>query len=104
MIGIETLKISNMLKNHKIAKALSDSALGGFLTKLQYKSSFRGIPVIQAHQFFASSKTCHGCGNFKKDLILSDREYICTICGLVEDRDVNAAINLRNIAVGSTEI
>ena len=76
-IGVETLKITNLLKNRKIAKALSDSALGGFLTKLKYKAERRGISVIEADQFFASSKTYSRCGHKQKDLTLSDRTYYC---------------------------
>ncbi len=93
-IGIETLNISGMLKNRKIAKALSDSALGGFLYKLKYKANRRGIPIDEADQSFASSKTCSSCGHKKKELMLSDRIYHCTECGFETDRDLNAAINL----------
>ena len=93
-IGIETLKVTNMLKNRKLSKALSDSALGGFLVKLKYKADRRGIPITEAPQFFASSKTCSHCGHKKADLTLSDRTYHCTACGFECDRDLNAAINL----------
>ena len=99
-IGIETLKITNMLKNRKIAKALSDSALGGFLSKLKTKAETLGIPVTEADQFFASSKTCSSCGHKKDDLTLSERTYHCSQCDVSMDRDVNAAINLRHLAVG----
>ena len=93
-IGIETLNISGMLKNPKIAKALSDSALGGFLSKLKYKADRRGIPVDEADRFFASSKNCSNCGHKKADLVLSQRTYHCSECGFECDRDLNAAINL----------
>ena len=93
-IGIETLNISGLLKNRKLAKALSDSALSGFLTMLKYKADRRGIPITEADQFFASSKTCSSCGHKKTDLTLSDRTYHCSECGLDIDRDFNAAINL----------
>ena len=93
-IGIETLNISGLLKNRKLAKALSDSALSRFLTMLKYKADRRGIPITEADQFFASSKTCSSCGHKKKDLTLSDRIYHCSECGLDIDRDFNAAINL----------
>ena len=102
-IGIETLKVTNLLKNRKLAKALSDSALGGFLEELKTKAETLGIPIVQAPQFFASSKTCSSCGHKKEDLSLSDRQYHCSSCGYTEDRDVNAAINLKNLAVGHTE-
>ncbi len=77
-IGIETLKVTNMLKNRNLAKVLSDSALGGFLLKLKTKAEVRGIPVKEADMFFASSKTCSGCGHKKKDLTLSERMYHCS--------------------------
>ena len=93
-IGIETLNISGLLKNRKLAKALSDSALSRFLTMLKYKADRRGIPIHEAPQFFASSKTCSNCGHKKTDLTLSDRTYHCTECGFECDRDLNAAINL----------
>ena len=103
VIGIETLKVTNMLKNKKLAKALSDSAFGGFLSKLKTKSVSRGIPVVEADQFYASSKTCSSCGHKKKGLQLKDRIYNCSECGISIDRDVNAAINLKHVAVGHTE-
>ena len=99
-IGIETLKVTNMLKNKKLAKALSDSALGGFLSMLKSKAEARGIKPKEADQFFASSKTCSSCGHKKRDLDLSERTYHCSRCGISLDRDVNAAINLRPITVG----
>ncbi len=93
-IGIETLNISGLLKNRKLAKALSDSALSRFLRMLKYKADRRRIPITEADQFFASSKMCSNCGHKKKDLVLSDRRYHCSECGLDIDRDLNAAINL----------
>ena len=93
-IGVETLNISGMRKNRKLAKALSDAAFGSFLTKLKYKAERRGIPITQASQFFASSKTCSSCGHKKADLTLSDRTYHCTECNTTLNRDLNAAINL----------
>ena len=102
-IGIETFSVTNMLKNRKLAKALSDAALGGFLEKLKTKTETLGIPIVQAPQFFASSKTCSSCGHKKEDLTLSDRTYHCSNCGASIDRDVNAAINLKNLAAGYAE-
>ena len=102
-IGIETLKIKNLIKNKKIAKALSDSALGNFLTMLKTEAEACGIPVIEADQFFASSKTCSRCGYKKTDLILSERTYHCSQCDISIDRDINAAINLKHVAAGHAE-
>ena len=102
-IAIETLKVTNLLKNKKLAKALSDAALGGFLEKLKSKAEALGMPIIQADTFFASSKTCSTCGHKKNNLTLSDREYQCANCRTSIDRDVNAALNLKHVAVGYTE-
>ncbi|MYK18928.1 IS200/IS605 family element transposase accessory protein TnpB [Candidatus Poribacteria bacterium] len=102
-IGIETLQVTNLLNNRKLAKALSDAALGGFLEKLKTKAETLGIPIVQADRFFASSKNCSNCGHKKMDLTLSERTYRCSHCGTSIDRDVNAAINLKQVAVGYTE-
>ena len=102
-IGIETLSVTNLLKNRKLAKALSDAALGGFLEKLKTKAKSLGIPIVQADRFFASSKSCSNCGHKKDDLTLSDRQYHCSNCGTSIDRDANAAINLRTLAAGHAE-
>ena len=102
-MSIETLQVTNLLKNKKLAKALSDAALGGFLEKLRTKAKTLGIPIVQADRFFASSKTCSHCGEKKDNLTLSDRQYHCSNCGTSIDRDINAAINLKHVAVGQTE-
>jgi putative transposase len=99
-IGIETLKVSHLLKNKKLAKALSDSALGRFLAKLKSKAEVLGVKVVEAPQFFASSKTCSHCGHKKEQLSLAERQYHCRSCGFTENRDVNAAKNLKHLAVG----
>ena len=103
-IGIETLHVTGMLKNRRIAKALQDAALGGFLSKLQSKAETLGVQIVKADRFFASSKTCSACGNKKDDLTLADRTYHCEACGVTLDRDVNAAMNLNTIAAGLTEM
>ena len=87
----------------KLAKALSDSALGGFLSKLKTKAEVLGIPVIEAPRFFASSKTCSSCGYVKDELSLSERVFHCEFCYKSIDRDKNAAINVKKLAVGYTE-
>ena len=102
-IGIETLQVTNLLRNRKLAKALSDASLGGFLEKLKTKAKLLGIPIVQADRFFASSKNCSACGHKKDALTLSDRQYQCSTCGHSIDRDVNAALNLKHVAVGQTE-
>ena len=102
-IGIETLRVTNMLKHRRLAKALSDSALGGLLSKIETKAAALGVEIVQADAFYASSKTCSECGQKKETLTLSERDYQCESCGVVLDRDLNAARNLNNVAAGLTE-
>ncbi len=101
-IGIESLNVNGMLKNHRLAKALSDAALSGFLTMLKYKAERRGVEIVEAERWFPSSKICSACGAVKEDLSLADRVYTCD-CSLTIDRDLNAAINLKKVAVSCTE-
>ena len=102
-IGIESLNVAGMLKNHRLAKALSDTSLSSFLSMLKYKAERIGVKIVEANTFYPSSKTCSTCGTVDSDLALSDRTYHCNSCGHTQDRDLNAAINLRNLAVGHTE-
>ena len=102
-IGIESLNVAGMLKNHRLAKGLSDASLSSFLTMLAYKAERIGVKIVEADTFYPSSKTCSACGAKDKDLSLSDRTYHCSDCGHTQNRDLNAAINLRNVAVGHTE-
>ena len=102
-IGIESLNVAGMLKNHRLAKALADASLSSFLTMLQVKAERIGVKIVEADTFYPSSKTCSNCGTKNADLTLSDRIYHCSDCGHTQDRDLNAAINLKNLAVGHTE-
>lgn len=95
VIVIEDLKVKNMLKNRKLSQALSDSSFGEIKRQIAYKSEWAGILVIYASQWFPSSKLCNSCGVIKEELTLNDRTYKCE-CGYVEDRDINAAYNLRD--------
>lgn len=101
VVVIETLNVKGMLKNRKLARALSDASLSEFHRQIRYKAEWKGIEVVEAPRFYPSSKTCSGCGNVKQDLKLSDRTYRCGSCGLEIDRDLNAALNLRNLAGSS---
>ncbi|WP_053827896.1 RNA-guided endonuclease InsQ/TnpB family protein [Helicobacter heilmannii] len=91
---LESLKVSNMLKNSKLAKALSDVSISAFNTLLEYKAKYYGREILRADAFYPSSKTCSSCGNKKADLTLNDRVYKCGVCGVVVDRDFNASVNL----------
>jgi putative transposase len=95
-IVMEDLNIKGMMKNKHLAKAISEQCFYEFMRQMKYKCEFNGIEFIQVDRFYPSSKTCSECGSIKKDLKLSDREYVCEECGCVIDRDKNASINLGN--------
>lgn len=101
-IAIEDLKVSGMLKNRNLSRAIAESEFYYFRTLLERKCREFGIELRIVDRFYASSKTCCRCGHVKKDIKLSDRVYECTECGLVIDRDYNAALNLRNCKKYST--
>ena len=91
---IEDLNVAGMVKNHSLAKAVSDAVMGELGRQLRYKAAWYGTELITADRFCASSKTCSGCNTVKDTLSLSQRVYVCDSCGLSLDRDLNAAINL----------
>ena len=93
-IAIEDLNVSGMVKNHRLAKSISDSGWSNFSTMCRYKAEIRGGYVHKIERFFPSSKTCHLCGYINSDLQLSDRDWMCPECFNHLDRDVNAAINI----------
>jgi putative transposase len=95
-IVIEDLNVHGMMKNRHLAKAISQQNFYKFRSQLEYKCKERGIELKVANRWFASSKTCSNCGRVKQDLKLSDRVYKCS-CGLVLDRDENAARNLEKV-------
>ena len=94
-ITIEDLNVSGMMKNRHLSKAVASQKLYEFKTKLQAKCKEYGIELRIVDRWFPSSKTCHCCKSIKKDLKLSDRLFRCD-CGYIEDRDFNAALNLRD--------
>ena len=94
-IAIEDLDISEMMKNRHLSKAVASQKLYEFRTKLKIKCNDNGIELRIVDRWYPSSKKCHACGHIKKDLKLSDRIYRCE-CGYIEDRDLNAALNLRD--------
>ena len=101
-IGIEDLNVRGMVKNRYLARSIADMGFFEFRRQLQYKAAKCGGQVVVADRFFASSKTCSACGHKLDVLPLSVREWTCPVCGINHDRDVNAAVNLRNLAVSST--
>jgi len=96
VIAVENLNIKGMVRNHNLAKAISDVGWGMFLTMLKYKAEAEGKTYIEIDRWFPSSKTCHVCLNRVDNLTLDVRAWTCRHCGTHHDRDVNAAINIRN--------
>ncbi len=103
LVAIEDLHVAGMLTNPKLAQAVSDSNFGEIRRQLEYKSAYHGTHLVMIDRFYPSSKTCSGCGYIKPELSLSERTYVCEDCGMVLDRDLNAASNLRTVAVSSID-
>lgn len=97
-ICLEDLNVKGMEQNHHLARAIQSAAWSEFVRQLEYKSEWYGKNVLFIGRFDPSSKLCHKCGYINRGLKLSDREWICPICGEHHDRDINAAINIREIA------
>ena len=98
-IVIETLNIKEMKKNHSLAKSISNVSWSRFFQFLKYKAEKQGKDVIEIGMFEKSSKTCSVCGHVNKGLMLKEREWTCESCNTQLDRDVNAAINIRNFGL-----
>jgi putative transposase len=108
-VVVEDLNVAGMLKNRRLARHVADASFGEFRRQAGYKTAWHGGQLIVADRWFASSKTCSGCGAAKAKLALSERTYRCDACGLVLNRDLNAALNLaaygrRQIAGSGPEI
>jgi putative transposase len=93
-IVIEDLNVAGMLKHHHLAPSIADVGFGEFRRQLLYKAAWYGSWIVLASRWEPSSKTCSGCGWVDADLTLADRTFHCQQCGLVLDRDLNAAINV----------
>lgn len=98
-ICIENLNVKGMMANHKLAQSISDCGWGMFVDMLEYKSEWYGVNLLKIGRFEPSSKMCSCCGSINKELTLKDREWTCSKCGTLLDRDVNAAINIKNFAL-----
>jgi len=99
IIGIEDLNVSGMVKNRKLARAINDVSFFEFRRQLEYKAKIKGGIIVVASRFFPSSKLCCVCGYKNETQTLKVREWNCPECGINHDRDINAAINLKNNAV-----
>jgi len=95
VVCVEDLNVAGMVKNHNLARSVSDAALGEFRRQLEYKTARTGAVLCVVDRWFPSSKTCSNCGVVKAKLSLSERTFNCDACGLSIDRDVNAAINIK---------
>lgn len=100
---LETLKASNMLKNHKLAQALSDIAIGKFNDILNYKAEWYGCNILRIGQFEPSSKMC-SCGIVNNELTLKDRSWTCKSCGTTHDRDILASNNIKKFALNTAGV
>jgi transposase len=100
LVILEDLNVDGMKRNHKLALAISDVGLGEFKRQMRYKTMWQGEVLFLADRWFPSTKRCSGCGHVKEEMDLSERVYVCDNphCGLVIDRDLNAALNLQELA------
>ena len=94
-IAMETLNVTGMVKNRKLAKSISDVSYGDLSSKIEYKARYSNRYIYYADMFFASSKTCLKCDSKNSDLKLKDRIFVCPSCGFTIDRDTAAGINLK---------
>jgi len=101
-IGIEDLHVKGMLANRCMSRAIADMGFAELRRQLVYKAQQRGSQLVIVNRWYASSKTCSGCGHQLDVLDLGTRQWSCPACGALHDRDINAAINLKNMAVSST--
>jgi putative transposase len=103
-LSFESLNIAGMVKNHNLAKAISDASWAQFISMCEYKARWANGQVLRVDRFFPSSKLCSDCGSKHKSLTLNIRQWVCLNCGSLHDRDTNAAINILNkTTVGATE-
>lgn len=98
-IIMETLNIKVMMEEKKLSRNISDASWGLLTRMLEYKSKWYGRDLIKINQWFPSSKTCSNCGNVKETLLLSERTYKCEVCKTEIDRDLNAAINIKQTGI-----
>lgn len=96
VICIENLNVKDMTKNHKLAKAIQDASFGTLVSMLKYKAAWNNRQIIEVDRFYPSSKLCHCCGHRMQYIGLEIREWICPVCNEHHDRDINAAINIKN--------
>ena len=96
VICIENLNVKGIIKNHKLAKSIQDCSFGTLVSMLKYKAQWHNRKIIEIGRFYPSSKLCSNCGHKMSNMGLEIRQWICPICGVQHDRDINAAINIKN--------
>jgi putative transposase len=103
-IGAESLRVKNMQRDRRLARHIADVGWGQILRQLQYKTAWAGSLLVQADAFYPSSKTCSRCGRVRAKLSRSDRLFACRACGHQADRDLNAALNLAQLAYRRAQV
>ena len=108
IIFLEDLNTKGMIKNHKLAKHITDASWSKFVDMLSYKAKWNDKQIVKIDRFYPSSKSCHKCGYINQNLSLKDREWTCPECKTKHDRDLNAAINIliegnKNISAGTVD-
>ena len=98
-IGVEDLQVAGLAKNRKLALSIADAGMGEVLRQLKYKAAAFGGRVVEVSRWYASSKTCNDCGDSHNELTLSDRTWVCQGCGVIHQRDWNAAKNIEQEAL-----
>jgi putative transposase len=96
-VVVERLNVAGMVRNRRLARAIADTGMAELRRQLAYKTTWYGSRLVVADRFYPSSKTCSGCGWVKAKLPLAERTFTCEACGLVLDRDLNAARNLAKL-------
>ncbi|BCZ16863.1 IS605 transposase TnpB (plasmid) [Helicobacter sp. NHP19-003] len=100
LIAVETLKVRNLVKNHKLAKSIANASWSRLISLLEYKAGWKGKTLIKIDQYFPSSQICSTCGSNTGKKPLPIRNFICPCCQTYHHRDLNASINIRNYALG----
>ena len=103
-VGMETLNVKGMQANRHLARAISDLGLYELRRQVGYKAEWNGSQMILVDQWYPSSKTCSECGYVREKLRLDERSFICPACGVIIDRDLNAALNLAAMAAKAVDI